>query len=134
MSVYCVWGELDRSIVMYLEGNWTWQEYDAAEQAMFQMIDALGESVIAIADLTNVGKSPKGTIQRGVKMMENYHPMIKTTIIVGNSPIIRMMIKVLKRIFSAHHPVQKFMIVATMPEAYQVIKETYYDKFLAKND
>lgn len=125
MSVYCIWGEVERTIIMNIEGDWTWQEYDAAEETMFQMIDEVKNDVVMIADFSNAGKLPPGTIRRATIIMDNYHPAIETTVVIAVNPVIKITVNVLKRLFPPKHPVQRVEIVDKMDTAYEVIREKY---------
>jgi|GEM_PF-4531012 len=134
MSVYCVWGKVENTLILHFEGAWTWREFEKAEQNLWKMTAELDQSVIVIADYSNASAFPSRLITEGTKVIKRFNPRVESCILVGKQPVMKLTLTIIKRMFSEDHPLQRFTVAHTLDEAYIMLRETYRNKSLAKND
>lgn len=111
-----------------VEGEWTLDEFYTSYMATIENIRKVNHPVVAISDMTKSAAPPTRFLSTGRFMANHRVAHVRSTIIVGMTPLGQMLLNVLMRTFASQRDVR---VVKTQPEAielaYKILSESPQD-------
>jgi hypothetical protein len=108
---------------MEMLGHWRWDEVYPASRTGWDMLESVDHTVDAIIDFRNSLGIPTSGITHARNMIGKRHPRTGVTILVGTNPLLANLWSVFNRVYGRFVREQEFTMVATLADAYQILKK-----------
>ena len=122
MGIEIIWDNEEETILRYVfDAYWTWEEFFAAKEKAYNMIDAGGQKVGVIIDTPTNMWLPHKLIVHGRRALQGRHEHTSMVMFVTSSPFVRTMMNAIITVSRGLNV--QLSITASVDEARALITE-----------
>lgn len=114
-----------RIIYFRIDGEWNWDENDAAREQLYGLLDESDYPVYIVYDYSTAGQLPINSFARLRTVRRRTHPAAAHTSVVGLKHIYRMVLDAFMRIYGRRLNPSGVYFFATVEEAVEFAEQTH---------
>lgn len=117
------WDNPEKTILLFeLDDQWTWQELYNLSDEFHALMDSVPHVVDLIFQLPpGSSRVPPGIVAGLPRLIARSHPREGKNIVVGQVPIARSILDLVRRVYGLRQIAEQFHVVDTLEQAYQLI-------------